>query len=79
MISGGTKSSITTKNITQTKQKDQHRRSVETLGLSDHGDTSNIAQHKPNVNKKKWLGSKYNHEKDAKYSNPGPTSREIAD
>lgn len=31
-------------------QKDRHRRSVETLGLSGHGDTKNIAKTTPKVN-----------------------------
>lgn len=31
-------------------KKDQHRRSVETLGLSGHGDGSNVAKNTQNVN-----------------------------
>ncbi len=34
-------------------KKDRHRRSVETLGLSDHGDTVNIAKKSKKVNKKR--------------------------
>ena len=31
-------------------KKDQNRRSVETLGLSDHGDINNISKNITNVN-----------------------------
>ena len=31
-------------------KKDQNRRSVETLGLSDHGDINNISKNTTNVN-----------------------------
>ena len=33
-------------------KKDQHRRSVETLGVSGHGDTSNVAKNSKKVNDK---------------------------
>jgi hypothetical protein len=35
--------SISSKHERDSKQKDQHRRSVETLGLSGHGDATTIA------------------------------------
>ncbi|MGH7195581.1 MAG: NYN domain-containing protein [Candidatus Saccharimonadales bacterium] len=39
-------------NVKCSNKKDQYRRSVETLGLSGHGDSSNVTRHKPKVKHK---------------------------